>query len=86
VCFQELRRRQVELSRKQVELLSSKKSKGRFGAATGQQGLDSLTTEMQNLCGLIEAVERMTVGTNNEEEKHEDTPAAETAAKDSDDE
>lgn len=70
--FQELRRRQVDLSRKQVELLSSKKTKGRFGAAGQQQGLDSLTTEMQKLCGLIEEVERMTVGGGgNGDEKNE---------------
>lgn len=70
--FQELRRRQVELSRKQVELLSSKKSKGRFGAAGQQQGLDALTTEMQKLCGMIEEVERLTIGAGKEEEKQEE--------------
>ncbi len=68
--FQELRRRQVELSRKQVDLLSSKKTKGRFGAE-GQQGLDSLTTEMQKLCGMIEEVEKLTLGAGNEDGKND---------------
>ena len=67
--FQELRRRQVDLSRKQVELLSSKKTKGRFGAGPG--GLDELTSEMQKLCGMIEDVERLTMqGLEGSDEEH----------------
>ena len=67
--FQELRRRQVDLSRKQVELLTSKKSKGRFGA--GQQGMDQLTSEMQKLCSMIEEVERLTMGDRDDDEAKE---------------
>jgi hypothetical protein len=56
--FQELRRRQVELSRKQVELFSSKKTRGRFGTPEAP-GLEQLTEEMHVLCGMIEDVEKM---------------------------
>jgi len=87
--FQELRRRQVELSRKQVELLSSRKTKGRFGA--GQQGLDSLTAEMQKLCTMIEEVERLTLGGTDAADEAEGAPheddnkPTETVMSDSDD-
>jgi hypothetical protein len=85
--FQELRRKQVDLSRRQVELLS-KKAKGRFG--TEQGGLEQLSADMQKICAMIEQVEVLTQPergpAKDKSEEEESKTKKEDGANESDDE
>lgn len=67
--FQEIRRRQVELSKRQIDMLSDKKKKGRYGPE--QAGLEHLTEEMQKLCFMMEDVERLTLEETESKDKQE---------------